>query len=126
MEGIQQAVSNRTEQSRYFQEVLPAALNQARQQAVADFQKSAEFEARLLVEYNEGMRYMKVGFAMSNPMVTGADWSSMPKISGETTAEEEEMTGGAQVTEDVVVIDELEVRVDPTGTEQAAHVDQQL
>ncbi|GMN69287.1 hypothetical protein TIFTF001_038336 [Ficus carica] len=120
----------------FAKEVLPAALDQAHQQAIADFQRSAEFEAHLLVEYNEGIRDMKVGFAMSNPMVTGADWSSMPEISGDTAAKEEgaatggaeegEVTGGAQVTEDVVVIDELEVRVNLAGTEQAAPVDQQL
>ncbi|GMN58043.1 hypothetical protein TIFTF001_027132 [Ficus carica] len=66
----------------------------------------------------EGMRDMKASFVMSNPTMTGADWSFMPKISKETAAEEieaaqggtekGEMTGGEQVVEDVVVIDKPE------------------
>lgn len=65
---------------------------------------------------------MKASFVMSNPTMTGADWSFMPKISKETAAEEieaaqggtekGEMTGGEQVVEDVVVIDKPEVHVD--------------
>ncbi|GMN58630.1 hypothetical protein TIFTF001_027727 [Ficus carica] len=104
--------TNRFEHSRYFQEALPAVL-----EAVVDYQRLAEFEAHLLVEYKERMRDMKADFAMSNPTVTRVDWSFVLEIFGEIVHEEERlMTGvedgevieGVQVTEDVVVIDELE------------------
>ena len=49
------------------------------------------------MEYKEGMQDMKADFTMFNPTVIGADWSFMPEISGETTAEEDGMaTGGAE------------------------------
>lgn len=113
----------RSDHSHYLQEVLPVALDQARQQAVADYQRSEEFEARLLVEYKEGMRDMKASFAMANPTLIGLDWSFMPEISRETIGEgngavvgggeDGEVVGGAQVAEDVIVIKELETHADP-------------
>ncbi|GMN50966.1 hypothetical protein TIFTF001_020133 [Ficus carica] len=84
------AVEEKLEHSRYLQEVLPVALDQARLQAVEEYQNSAEFNARLLAEYNEEMRDMKADFAMTKPIVTGVDWSFVPEVSGETVAEEGE------------------------------------
>lgn len=49
--------------------------------------QSDHFNARLLAEYKEGMRDMKVDFAMTNPTVTGVDWSVIPEVSGETAVE---------------------------------------
>lgn len=68
--------------------------------------------------------------------MTGVDWFFVLEISRETTVEEDvataggaeegEVTGGARVTEEVVVVNELEVCADPPGTEQVAPADQQL
>ncbi|GMN52478.1 hypothetical protein TIFTF001_021621 [Ficus carica] len=64
------------------------------------------------------MRDMKVGFNLTNPTVTGVDWSFVPKISEETAAkeglapqrpDEGEVIGGIHVVENVVVLDEPEV-----------------
>ena len=118
-----------SENSRFLQKTLPAALNQARRQAFEEYQNSSEFDARLLMKYKEGMRDMKAGFTVSNPTVTGVDWSFVPEISRETTTEEEEapqveveegeVTGGARATEDVVILNESETRDD-----SASHLDQ--
>ena len=118
-----------SENSRFLQETLPAALDQARRLAFEEYQNSSEFDARLLVKYKEGMQDMKAGFTVSNPTVTGVDWSFVPEISGETTIEEEgapqveveegEVTGGARSVEDVVILDESETRDD-----SASHLDQ--
>lgn len=72
---------------------------------------------------------------MLNPTLTGADWSFMPEISGETAAgkdegaqgevEEGEVTGEARVAEDVVVIDEPVTPVDNLQTEQPVPTDHQ-
>ncbi|GMN54097.1 hypothetical protein TIFTF001_023230 [Ficus carica] len=59
---------------------------------------------------------MKVGFALANPTVIGVDWSFVPEVSGDTVveegqapeAEEGEVTGGANVAEEVVILDEPE------------------
>ncbi|GMN70611.1 hypothetical protein TIFTF001_039650 [Ficus carica] len=42
------------EHSKYLQEALPVALDQARQPAVEEYQQSDDFNYRLLVEYKEG------------------------------------------------------------------------
>ncbi|GMN68534.1 hypothetical protein TIFTF001_037589 [Ficus carica] len=80
--------TTRSEHSRYLQEFLPAALDQARRQAVEEYQNSVEFNARLLAEYKEGMWDMKAGYAMNNPSVTRVDWSFVPEVSEETASEE--------------------------------------
>ncbi|GMN19417.1 hypothetical protein TIFTF001_039813 [Ficus carica] len=80
--------ATRSEQSQYLQEVLPAALDQAWLQAAKEYQNSDEFNTRLLAEYKDGMWDMKAGFNLTNPTVTGVDWSFVPEISGETAAEE--------------------------------------
>ena len=57
------------------------------------------------------MRDMKAGFALTNPTVTGVDWSFVPKMSGETVAKEEgiraveegEVTGVARKPEEVII-----------------------
>lgn len=131
--------ATRSEYSRYLQEVLPAALEQARRQAVAEYQNSVEFQARLLGEYKEGMRDMKIGFASYNLTVTGVYWFFVSEVSGDTVAEEDgaamgeaeegKVTGGEHVievvAEDVVVIDKPEARDDPFGTKKAAPDNQQ-
>ncbi|GMN66812.1 hypothetical protein TIFTF001_035909 [Ficus carica] len=43
----------RSEHCRYLQKVLPAALDQAGQQAVTEYQNSDEFEARLLANWSD-------------------------------------------------------------------------
>ncbi|GMN60395.1 hypothetical protein TIFTF001_029474 [Ficus carica] len=63
--------ATRSEYSRYIQEVHPAALDQARLQAVEEYQNSDEFNTCLLAEYKDGMRDMKAGFNLTNPTVTG-------------------------------------------------------
>ena len=77
---------------------------------------------------NKGMKDMKTSFDLANPTLTELNWSFIPKISGETVGEgdgavvggskEGEVTKVAQVTEDVVVINE-EIRDDPTLPKQA-------
>ena len=59
---------------------------------------------------------MKAGFALTNPMVTGIDWSFVLEVSeviaveGEVAqgVEEGEVTGTVRVPKEVVIIDELE------------------
>ena len=117
------------EYNRYIQVALPATLEDARQQEVEDFKQSEEFNSRLLAEYKDGMRDMKASFALTNPTVTGVDWSFVPEMSGETAVEEEgtgtvkegevtgvardpvevvEATGVAREPEEFVIIDKLE------------------
>ncbi|GMN30142.1 hypothetical protein TIFTF001_044433 [Ficus carica] len=84
------------------------------------YQNSDEFNTRLLANYKDGMQDIKAGFNLTNPTVTGVNWSFVPEISGETTAEEGqvppegleegEVTGGTHVAENMVVLDELEAR----------------
>ena len=79
---------------------------------VEDFKQSEEFNSRLLAEYKDGMRDMKAGFALTNPIVTGVDWSFVLEMSGETAAEEEgtgavkegEVTGVTRELEEVVEV----------------------
>ncbi|GMN52748.1 hypothetical protein TIFTF001_021888 [Ficus carica] len=89
-------------------------VEEARKKAEDDLSIARSEHFRYFQE--EGMRDMKSSFAMSNPTVTGTDWSFMLEISGETVAEEDgaatrgaeerEVIRDVQVTEDVVVIDE--------------------
>lgn len=76
--------SIRFEPSRYLQEVLPAALDQARQQIVTDYKNSSRFEARLLAEYKKEMKDMKANFTLANPTLIRLNWSLMLEISRET------------------------------------------
>lgn len=54
--------SIRAEHSRYIDVALPAALEDARVQAVEDFLNSEDFSSRLLTEYKKGMQDMKARF----------------------------------------------------------------
>ena len=63
---------------------LPAALEEARRQAVEDFLQSEDFKDRLVAKCKEGMRDMKASFNLTNPTVTRVDWSFISKISRET------------------------------------------
>ena len=102
--------SARAEHARYLEVALPAALEDARTQAVEDFLRSEDFHSRLVTEYHEGMRDMKAGFRIANPSVVGVDWSFVPEESGETAAaeiiEEGEVSGAARAPEEVVVLDD--------------------
>ncbi|GMN22133.1 hypothetical protein TIFTF001_051182 [Ficus carica] len=119
-ESLQRAqdelVSVRAEHARYLEVALPAALANARAQAVEDFLGSEDFHSRLVAEYQEGMRDMKVGFRMANPSVVGVDWSFVPEESGETAAEiikEGEVSAAARAPEEVVVLDDPEPEAAP-------------
>ncbi|GMN73026.1 hypothetical protein TIFTF001_053629, partial [Ficus carica] len=78
---------------------------------------------------------MNADFTVKNLTVIRIDWSFVPEVLGETATEEDgaanggaeegEVTGAERVAEDVVIIDEPEVRNDPSGAEQAAPADQQ-
>ncbi|GMN30726.1 hypothetical protein TIFTF001_041497 [Ficus carica] len=103
--------SVRAEHARYLEVAIPAALADARAQAVEDFLGSEDFHSRLVAEYQEGMRDMKAGFRMVNPSVVGVDWSFVPEEFGETAAEiieEGEVSGAARTPEKVVVLDDPE------------------
>ncbi|GMN61497.1 hypothetical protein TIFTF001_030584 [Ficus carica] len=105
----------RSEHSWYLQEVLPAAVDLARQQA-EEYQNSTEFDARLLTEYKERLRD-KMTAAKEDGAIEGG-------------SEEGEVTGGASVAEvvaeDVVIIDESEAHDDPFATEQAVSANAQV
>ncbi|GMN67228.1 hypothetical protein TIFTF001_036289 [Ficus carica] len=88
----------RYEHSCYLQEVLPATLDQARKQVVADYVNSPEFEALLLCEYKDGMRDMKAIGDGDDAVIGDGD--------------EGEVTG------DVWVAEELEATVELGVTEQ--------
>ncbi|GMN61201.1 hypothetical protein TIFTF001_030284 [Ficus carica] len=119
----QELEAARAEQKRYLEVALPAALNDARAQAVQQYLQSEDFRARLVTEYKDGMRDMKAGF-IATPSLVGVDWSFVPEESEETAAEgaleEGEASGAAPVPENVVVLDDPE---QPVATEQPA-VDQ--
>ena len=101
----------RAEHQRYVDVALPAAREDARAEAVAEYLQSEEFKARLVSEYQDGMRDMKACFIDSNPSLVGVDWSFVPSWSEETAAEEPleegEVAGPAPAPE-VVVVDEPE------------------
>ncbi|GMN59471.1 hypothetical protein TIFTF001_028552 [Ficus carica] len=108
--------SVRAEHARYLEVALPAALADARAQAVEEFLGSEDFHSRLVAEYQEGMRDMKAGFRMVNPSVVGVDWSFVPEESSETATEiieEGEVSGAARAPEEVVVLDDPESEVAP-------------
>ncbi|GMN59819.1 hypothetical protein TIFTF001_028901 [Ficus carica] len=118
--------SAQAEHDRYVKVALPAALEEARAQAVEDFQQSEDFNSWLVHEYQEGMRDMKTGFTAVNPSLVGVDWSFVPAESEEGPAESEEtvaeevpeegeVSGAARVSKDVVVLDDPE---EPAAPEQ--------
>ncbi|GMN65244.1 hypothetical protein TIFTF001_034319 [Ficus carica] len=94
----------------YVRIALPAALEKARAQAVADFLRSEDFNERVAQMYREGMRDMKAGFTAANPSLVGVDWSFVQAESEETVAEEPpeegEVTGTARELEDVIILDD--------------------
>ncbi|GMN20210.1 hypothetical protein TIFTF001_043032 [Ficus carica] len=95
---------------RYVRVALPAALEEARAQAVADFLGSEDFNERVAQMYREGMRDMKAGFTAANPSLVGVDWSFVPAESEETVAEEPpeegEVTGTTRELGDVIILDD--------------------
>ncbi|GMN60007.1 hypothetical protein TIFTF001_029094 [Ficus carica] len=106
----QELAAARAEHKRYLEVAFPAALADARVEAVEEFLRSEDFRARLVSEYQEGMRDMKAGFIAANPSLVGVDWSFVPEESEETVtegaAEEGEVTGAAPAPENVVVLDD--------------------
>ncbi|GMN69122.1 hypothetical protein TIFTF001_038180 [Ficus carica] len=106
----QELASARAEHERYVRAALPAALEEARAQVVADFLGSEDYNERVVKMYREGMRDIKAGFTAANPSLVGVDWSFVPAKSEETVAEdppeEGEVTGAARDLEDVIVLDD--------------------
>ncbi|GMN43141.1 hypothetical protein TIFTF001_012342 [Ficus carica] len=106
----QELASARVEHERYVRLALPAALEEARAQAVADFLESEDFNERVAQMYCEGMRDIKAGSTAANPSLVGVDWSFVPAESEETVAEEPpeegEVTGTAQELGDVIILDD--------------------
>ena len=115
----------RGEHQRYIDVALPAAREDARAEALAEYLESEEFKARLASEYQDGMRDMKACFIDRNPSLVGVDWSFVPSWSEETATEEPmeegEVSGPVPVPEDVVVVDEP---TPPEVPEQAAAPEQ--
>ncbi|GMN63957.1 hypothetical protein TIFTF001_033009 [Ficus carica] len=106
----QELASVRAEHEKYVRAALPAALEEARAQAVADFLGSEDYNERVAQMYHEGMRDMKAGFTTANPSLVGVDWSFVIAESEEMVAEdppeEGEVTGAARDLEDVIVLDD--------------------
>ncbi|GMN20742.1 hypothetical protein TIFTF001_043161 [Ficus carica] len=106
----QELASASAEHQRYLEVAFPAALANARAEAVEEFLHSEDFEARLVSEYQEGMRDMKAGFISANPTLVDVNWSFVPEESEEPAvegeAEEGEVTGAAPAPENLVVIDD--------------------
>nr|GMN65922.1 hypothetical protein TIFTF001_034987 [Ficus carica] len=106
----QELTAARAEHKRYLEVAFPAALANARAEAVEEFLHSEDFEARLVSEYQEGMRDMKAGFISANPTLVDVNWSFVPEESEEPgvegEAEEGEVTGAAPAPENLVVIDD--------------------
>ncbi|GMN51145.1 hypothetical protein TIFTF001_020299 [Ficus carica] len=98
--------SARAEHERYLKVTLPAA----RAQAVEEYLQSEDFKARLVIEYQEGMQDIKVGFIATNPSLVGVDWSFVPeeseKIAVDEAFEEGEVSGAARLPENMVVLDD--------------------
>ncbi|GMN27968.1 hypothetical protein TIFTF001_049417 [Ficus carica] len=115
----QELAAARTEHKRYLEVAFPAALADARVEVVEEFLRSEDFRARLVSEYQEGMRDMKAGFIAANPSLVGVDWSFVPEESEETAAEgvaeEGEVTSAAPALENVVVLDDPD---QPAAAEQ--------
>ncbi|GMN67781.1 hypothetical protein TIFTF001_036833 [Ficus carica] len=95
--------SARASHQRYLEVALPAALEDAKATALAEYLESEDFRARLVAEYNDGMRDMKAGFIATNPTLVEVDWSFVPDWSDQTMAEEAaevgEVTGEARLPE---------------------------
>ena len=68
----------RAEHQRYIDVALPAAREDARAEALAEYLESKEFKARLTSEYQDGMRDMKACFTDRNHSLVGVDWSFVP------------------------------------------------
>ncbi|GMN38328.1 hypothetical protein TIFTF001_007553 [Ficus carica] len=113
----QELASARAEHERYVRAALPAALEEARAQAVADLLGSENYNVRVAQMYREGMRDMKAGFTTANPWLVGVDWSFVPAESEETVAEdppeEGEVTGAARDIEDIIVLDDQVTETEP-------------
>ncbi|GMN31617.1 hypothetical protein TIFTF001_049703 [Ficus carica] len=109
--------SAQAELDRYVKVTIPAALEEARAQAVEDFLQSEDFNSKLVAEYQEGMWDMKARFTTANPSLVGVDWSFVPAESKETATEEVleegEVSGAARAPEDVVVLDDQEEPATP-------------
>ncbi|GMN66519.1 hypothetical protein TIFTF001_035583 [Ficus carica] len=103
----QELAAARAEHKRYLEVGFPAALADARVEAVEEYLRSEDFRARLVSEYQEGMRDMKAGFIAANPSLVGVDWSFVPEESEGTAAEgaveEGEVTGAAPAPENMVL-----------------------
>ncbi|GMN19424.1 hypothetical protein TIFTF001_042873 [Ficus carica] len=108
----QELASARAEHEEYIRTALPAALEEARVQAVADFLGSEDYNELVAQMYREGMRDMKAGFTAANPSLVDVNWSFVPAESEETVAEdpleEGEVTGAARDPEEVIVLDDQE------------------
>ncbi|GMN18671.1 hypothetical protein TIFTF001_050824 [Ficus carica] len=93
----------RASHQRYLEVAFPAALEDAKAIAVAEYLESEDFQARLVAEYNDGMRDMKAGFIATNSSLAEVDWSFVPDWSDQTMAEEAaeegEVTGEARLPE---------------------------
>ncbi|GMN64596.1 hypothetical protein TIFTF001_033669 [Ficus carica] len=83
----QELAAAHAEHKRYLEVAFPAALADARVEAVEEFLRSEDFRAHLVSEYQEGMWDMKAGFIAANPSLVGVDWSFVPEESEETAAE---------------------------------------
>ncbi|GMN20858.1 hypothetical protein TIFTF001_044685 [Ficus carica] len=121
----QELAAARAEHKRYLEVAFPAALADARVEAVEEFLRSEDFRARLVSEYQEGMRDMKAGFIAANPSLVGVDWSFVSEKSEETAVEgaveEGEVTGAAPAPENVVVLDDPD---QPEAPDQAVAAEQ--
>ncbi|GMN67534.1 hypothetical protein TIFTF001_036587 [Ficus carica] len=123
----QELASARVEHERYVRVALPAALEEIRAQAVADFLGSEDFNERVAQMYREGMRDMKAGFTTVNPSLVEVDWSFVPAESEETVTEEPpkegEVTGIVRELWDVIILDDQVIEPEqpaPTESVQAA------
>ncbi|GMN73836.1 hypothetical protein TIFTF001_052260 [Ficus carica] len=121
----QELAPARAEHKRYLEVALPAALADARVEAVEEFLRSKDFQACLVSEYQEGIRDMKAGFIEAKPSLVGVNWSFVPEESEDTAiegaTEEGEVTGATPAPENLVVIDDPdqpEAPVQPAATEQ--------
>ncbi|GMN66783.1 hypothetical protein TIFTF001_035843 [Ficus carica] len=113
----QELASAYAEHEKYVRIALPAALEEAPVQAVADFLGSENYNERVAQMYREGMGDMKAGFTAANPSLVGVDWSFVPAESEETVAEdppeEGEVTSTARDLEDVIILDDQVAETEP-------------
>ncbi|GMN68286.1 hypothetical protein TIFTF001_037348 [Ficus carica] len=100
----QELAAAHAEHRRYLEVAFLAALDDARVQAVEEYLRSEDFRARLVSEYQEGMRDMEA-----------------EETATEGAVEEDEVTGAAPAPENVVVIDDPDqpkVPDQPVASEQ--------